>query len=483
MANRFSGCHRYVFALLCLLLILSTFPARESLARNLTDTFAQGFIFTPSSVFLSSSFGTGEPVDFSAAGAAVAPAFAAAVAQAVTQEFPLTSVSPAFTYRYNPAVDTFERLTSVPGPLFSERAVTLGKGQLNFSIGYSFTDFSDLNGTPLKNLRGAKLIAEEFPQDLQDPVGQLPTGEILLPIPFSLSRIHTRVDLQAHIVVPTLRYGVTDRWDMSLSLPVVNTFLRVRNEVHRVADIAAFLAVGPGTIRHVDAAGNTVDPANPPFVKTRRPAEFLRRAAGHATGVGDITLRTKYYLWQQGFGGAAVGLNLQLPSGDSENFHGTDETHLTTFLYLSQILWEQIEPHLNVGLDFNADDVDRSSVLYAIGASLSVHSQLGVVADFIGRSEFGKLPVHLPASATVAGTELDRKPATCTTTQPCFTKGTVKFPVIPIRIKRNDIVDFSFGLRYAIGSSGSIFFGGIVPLNSDGFRPDFIPAGGIEYTF
>lgn len=53
----------------------------------------------------------------------------------------------------------------------------------------------------------------------------------------------------------------------------------------------------------------------------------------------------------------------------------------------------------------------------------------------------------------------------------------------PVEIKRNDIANFSFGLRCALGASSSAFFGAVVPLNNDGFRPDFIPSGGIEYKF
>ena len=455
----------------------------ESEARNLTEKFAQAFVWHPSSTILSDPSLSGEGVDFSAAGRALAPSFSAAVAQAVTQQFPLTSVSPAFTYRYNPADESYERLTSVPGPLFSERALTLGKGQLNFGVGYSFIDFRDLNGSPLNNINSPGLVGELHQGT--ELVGVLPTGELLFSFPYSLSRIRTRIDLQAHIVVPTVRYGLTDRWDVSLSIPIVNTSLRVSNELRRVADLAVFLAVppsGPGS-RFVDPAGNDVDITNPPFVKSQRQKESLSRVAGSATGVGDILLRTKYLLWRNELGGAALGLTLQLPSGEIKNFHGANETHLSSFVYISQVLWKRFEPHLNLGVDWNANDVDRSSFLYAVGASLLIGAKLGVVVDFLGRSEFGRLPVRLPPSSTMTGAVLERNANTCTVQQPCFTRGTFSFPAIPLKIKRNDIADFSFGFRYALRGSGSVFFGGVVPLNADGFRPDFIPTGGIEYTF
>jgi hypothetical protein len=237
-------------------------------------------------------------------------------------------------------------------------------------------------------------------------------------------------------------------------------------------------------VKYVNSAGEKVEFENPPFVRSQRPAAVLSRAAGHATGVGDIILRGKYLFWRREAGGAALGLNLQVPSGEVEDFHGSGETHLSTFVYLSQIVGKRFEPHLNLGVDFNADDVDRSSFVYAVGGSLLIANRLGVVVDFLGRSEFGRLQVRLPPEAKIGGTTLNsRTPDACTTPQPCFVQSRFAFPLIPVRIKRNDIADFSFGMRYALGTAGSIFFGGVVPLNDDGFRPSFIPTTGAEYTF
>ncbi len=92
----------------------------RSEARDLTDVLGRGY---PPIL--------GGSSDPTASLEAVAPAFSEAVAQAVTQEVPLASVAPAFSYRYNPTLSIFERSSSVPGPLFSERALTLGKGQWN----------------------------------------------------------------------------------------------------------------------------------------------------------------------------------------------------------------------------------------------------------------------------------------------------------------------------------------------------------------
>lgn len=481
----FRGRHRHVMMFFLLLAACVLGGPPQTAARDLTDVLERGFSFNAGGL------------DTTAAAKAVAPAFSAAVAQAVTQEFPLASVSPAFTYRYNPTLSAFERSTGVPGPLFSERALTLGAGQLNFGIGYSFIDFSDLNGTDLDNIRSPALLNEIFYQDPNTiPLGQLPTGEPVFLAPASATRIRTRIDLNAHVVVPTVRYGLTDRWDVSLSIPILNTFLRVRNEDVPVADLDfaragfAFARLNASTIANLgfaDRNGNQLTSSSQlPFVKSRRSVSSLARSAGSATGVGDISLRTKYHLWRTEVGGAAVGLNLQLPSGEVRDLHGSDETHLSTFVYLSQVIGERVEPHVNLGVDFNGDDVDRSSFLYAVGGTLLVGTKLGLSVDFLGRSEFGRLALRVPANGIYAGRLLNRPVETCTTAQPCFldfSGPAVSFPFFPVKIRRNDIADFSFGLRYALGTSGSVFFGGIIPLNDDGLRADFIPSGGIEYTF
>lgn len=474
----------------------------QSEARSLKKAFIQGFAFptAPGGVgtttrdqesllgFFTPDGNFASPEALTRAAQGVAPVIAAAVAHAVTQQFPLASVAPAFTYRYNPVLSIYERSTGVPGPLYSERALTLGRGQFNFSIGYSYVSFDEFNGTDLDNIASPGLINEVFLPDLEL------NGTPLFP--FGLSQLRTRIDLQAHVIVPAFRYGISDHWDVSLAIPIVNTSVRVRNEVRRVAELSdgrlalvgddlLFVGVSPDFSRITQVIPITPDTITQiPFRLSQRPPALLARAAASATGIGDISLRTKYHLWRTENGGATVGLNLLLPSGDVDDFHGTDETHVNPFVIVSQVMWDRFEPHVNIGFDFNADDVDRTAFTYAVGATLMVWGRLGVSVDFIGRSEFGRFPANLPPSGFIFGTGLNRPAASCTTQQPCNVRPQLtSFALFPERVRRNNLDDFSFGVRYALGTSGSIFFGGIIPLNRDGLRSDFIPSGGVEYSF
>src|SRR6266850_3420545 len=110
-------------ALAIIMLIFPPYVLSQSEAKDLTDVLVRGFSFSVGGL------------DTTASAKATAPAFSAALAQAVAR-VPVASGAPSFIYRFNPAVDIFERLTSVPGPLFSERALTLGRGRFDFSVGY-----------------------------------------------------------------------------------------------------------------------------------------------------------------------------------------------------------------------------------------------------------------------------------------------------------------------------------------------------------
>ena len=384
-------------------------------ARDLTDVLVQGF----------------PPViganDISTGVEAFSPAFAQAVAQAV-QQVPVASVAPAFSYRYNPALSIFERSTGVPGPLFSERALTLGKGQLNFSVGYSYVDFSDLNGDDLDNITGPGLFNSP---DFSRPLGTLPglNGTTLTAYPFSAAQLRSSLNVNAHIVAMSLRYGITENWDVGFTVPIVDSFLRVKNEVIPSVDAnpqdALFIVTRDqqGNTIFFDANGMPVTGIQPNprlgtgqqalqqvrFQQSSRNPSTVARAAGSATSIGNITLRTKYRLWQTETGGAALGLNLLLPRSENaqRDFLGTTETHLSTFVYLSEVLWDRVEPHLNMGVDINAEDVNRSSFLYAVGATLLVWKNLGLVVDFLGRSEFEGLNVKVPSSGFYDGVVLN----------------------------------------------------------------------------
>ena len=52
--------------------------------------------------------------------------------------FPFTSSQGGFTYAFDATQNTFVRTTQTLGPLFAEKALTLGRGKFNFNANYTF---------------------------------------------------------------------------------------------------------------------------------------------------------------------------------------------------------------------------------------------------------------------------------------------------------------------------------------------------------
>src|SRR5215468_4392196 len=61
---------------------------------------------------------------------------------------PFPSPSGGFTYQFEPGVG-FTRTSESFGPIYADRAETIGKGQLNFAVGYSHSSFDRLDGLRL----------------------------------------------------------------------------------------------------------------------------------------------------------------------------------------------------------------------------------------------------------------------------------------------------------------------------------------------
>src|SRR5262245_31106865 len=73
----------------------------------------------------------------------------AALAATVAAEYPVASASSSVVYRYDAASDTMERRAGIAGPLFGERAETIGRGFFDLSLTYSYIHFTTINGDDL----------------------------------------------------------------------------------------------------------------------------------------------------------------------------------------------------------------------------------------------------------------------------------------------------------------------------------------------
>ena len=175
--------------------------------------------------------------------------------------------------------------------------------------------------------------------------------------------------LATNVVGIFATYGVTDRLDVGVAVPVVHTDIEAR--------IVSRFSTGGGTA------------VEPPFF-TSEPT------TGSATGIGDVVLRGKYNFWRAAGGGVAAGVDLRVPTGDEENLLGIPGMQAKLYAAVSSA-HGRISPHFNFGYTISAES-DAAKNLdtfllapsdefnYAGGVDVAITPRLTVASDIVGRN-------------------------------------------------------------------------------------------------
>src|SRR6476659_3051996 len=122
---------------------------------------------------------------------------------------PLPSPASGFTYQFDPASGTFVRSTRSFGPILSDRAETIGRGRLAFGFSHQYFSFDHLDGVRLT------AVPAVFRHD------GFETGGGRADVVSTENSIESTVSQ----FTGALTYGITDRVDVSLAVPVVRTRL------------------------------------------------------------------------------------------------------------------------------------------------------------------------------------------------------------------------------------------------------------------
>jgi Putative MetA-pathway of phenol degradation len=358
---------------------------------------------------------------------------------------PLPSPASGFTYSFDSSTGTFQRSTQSFGPILADRAETIGRGK--FSFGYSLQQFvfRTFDGVDLSHIH-ATFSHDDF--QLGGGRADVITAENAIAVSVLQS-------------TASLTYGVTDRLDLSLAVPLVRTSLNVISDatIHRIGT-GDNLAIH--FFRDSDAPGG--------LGSQRR---FL--ASGSAGGLGDVIVRAKANPYRSEHGGLAIGVEARLPTGNEQNLLGSGSVGLKAFGAAS-IAYRHFSPHVNVGYEWNSDSVLAGNVtggikghvpaeiIYIGGADVGVTPRLTVAFDVIGR--------HSPDS-----------PRLTTTTFRSSGPTAQAFPDIHFTSGALDIVNGAVGTKLNIASTVLVTFNLQFNLNDAGLRTKVTPLLGLEYVF
>ncbi len=279
---------------------------------------------------------------------------------------PVPSPASGFTYKFDPATGTFVRSTRSFGPILSDRAETIGRSRVAVGFNSQFFSFDRLDGVSLRS------IPAVFRHDDYRTTGG--RSDVIATV--------NTIGASVTQFTGALTYGVTDRVDISLAMPIVRTHLSLLSN-------ATIQRVGTGTnlgvhYFHDDAAADRHGTAR----------QFFTEAT--ATGVGDLLVRAKSTLVREGGRAMAAGVDLRLPSGDEENLLGSGAFGVRPFVAFSSS-YRALAPHANIAYQWNGESLLAGDIragrkadlpdqfVYAVGTDLSVNDRLSLVADVIGQ--------------------------------------------------------------------------------------------------
>src|SRR5215831_11046350 len=111
-----------------------------------------------------------------------------------------------FTYRFDPALGVFSPTSEGFGPIFAQRAETIGKGRVTLTTSYTRHTFDDIDG---KSLRDGEPVAFIF--------GIAPDASSV-----RLNLFSFKEEVDADVFTIGGLYGITDQIDVGLTLPIAH---------------------------------------------------------------------------------------------------------------------------------------------------------------------------------------------------------------------------------------------------------------------
>ncbi|MGQ0642868.1 MAG: transporter, partial [Gemmatimonadaceae bacterium] len=260
--------------------------------------------------------------------------FLADAIAANASNLPLSATGSGVTFKFVGGLPV--RTSTSLGPVFGERAQTLGGGRFVVGANMSALNFASMRGVPLDGLR------LNFTHDDVAPAG--------LGLPLRENDVlQVDLDINVNLLVSTFfaTWGLTDAVDVGLAIPIVHTGLTGRS-------VGQFIPFGIPT-SHFFAG----DSANP--VLTAEASTF-----GFATGVGDIALRMKANVRSTEQLAVAIMTDARLPTGDEDDLTGSGHFALRGLVIASSRLGS-LSPHVNLGYELRTGEGRSDAALATAG--------------------------------------------------------------------------------------------------------------------
>ncbi len=402
---------------------------------------------------------------------------------------PLASPSSGITFSWVSAAKAFTPSTDSFGPILGERAETIGKYRVFLGFTYQYFKFDSLDGVNLKKLPAV------FPQP--DNTFNAPTGVAACsatpatppdsPANFGpcgyirdVITVNTRLDLKIHQFTTFVTFGLTNRIDVSLVIPIENVRMGVFSSTTIVNNSNGLFHTFP--IQNGICGDSN---SNPPQLCLNH----LFSSVGSSSGISDITLRVKGTAWKGERAALALGVDVRLPTGDGLNLLGSGAAGVKPFVVWSYRF--RISPHVFVGYGANgssliAGDISTGKkerlpgqLTYSGGADVWLTKWFTGAFDLVGQQVF--------QARRTSVTTFKELGACLDTTGKCDpAKG-----FAPANMDQNlsqstgtfNITNASVGLKMRPFARLLMTANVLIKLNDGGLRARVVPLAGVSYTF
>ncbi len=408
----------------------------QGLRNSLSSLFTFGDCGEPLCLDGSISAANGHGDHFLPAAASGNSAIISFLADAVGQSVsrvPLSATSSGATFAIVNGLPV--RTSTSAGPIFAERAQTLGRGRFFIGANVNGLSYTTLNGTPTDNL-GLTFIHEDV-----DNAGTLGDPQ------FENDVIAVQLQLDVNVLVTSVfaTYGLTDFVDLSVAVPFVRTRVRGASE----AQISPF---GPNALHFFGG-----DPSSPVL----RAATSLE---GSATGIGDVAGRLKVNVVQTRQFGAAIITDVRFPTGDEAELLGSGAFSGRAVGIVSA-QFGSFSPHLNGGYLVRTGDLQNDAILATVGFDNLMTPWATLAFDFISEWQVGDNRITLPGNA-IYDVPFQRELQTS-----------------QVSNMRQNLVAASGGVKFSLREGTVLVTNVLLPVTDAGLLPDFVWTTGLELVF
>jgi hypothetical protein len=363
--------------------------------------------------------------------------------------FPLSATTPGVSFDFSGG-----QLVTVQegaGPIFADRATTIGKGRFNVGFNATYLDMSRVRGVATDQMRFTFTHKDANGDGVLGGSGEQATEADVIDVTMG-------TNLTAEIFAFYAAWGVTKNLDIGVAIPLISIHMYGTAD----ATVNSYTYASNGSASHFFGGTGTS-----PILETSVPYDE------RATGIGDVVARLKYCFLR----GSALDLgalvNVRFPTGNEEDFLGSGKMDAIFALLASKKIGD-FTPHLNLGYEWRKAEFQSDRVVIRGGFDHRVLQGLTFAADFLGTVDVNKSEAIKLYPGTASVVELGQNGGQITRT----------IPLSNIPDSDNDnLYDLSVGFKYSPSEEFLVLLNMLVPLNQAGLRASVAPTVGMSLSF